>query len=162
MPRVVVAVNDTSRGRGALRRAREEADLRGAQLEAVSVYPPAKRDLTDSLAQLPVGLPSVAGRAPGPTEPAGRDHRERAIEELTRIVDEELGEGSAADVRLVAIAHETTAEALRQHAEGADMLVVGLRQRSPVGKLVLGSDSRDIILAAPCPVLSVKAPDDES
>lgn len=42
--------------------------------------------------------------------------------------------------------------------EEADMVAIGLRQRSRAGKLLLGSDGRDIILAAPCPVLSVKAP----
>jgi nucleotide-binding universal stress UspA family protein len=37
------------------------------------------------------------------------------------------------------------------------LVIVGLRNRSPVGKLILGSVSRDIILSAACPVLSVKA-----
>jgi nucleotide-binding universal stress UspA family protein len=41
--------------------------------------------------------------------------------------------------------------------EQADMVVIGLRQRSRAGKRLLGSDGRDIILTAPCPVLSVKA-----
>jgi nucleotide-binding universal stress UspA family protein len=41
--------------------------------------------------------------------------------------------------------------------EQADMVAIGLRQRSRAGKLLLGSDGRDIILAAHCPVLSVKA-----
>ena len=45
-------------------------------------------------------------------------------------------------------------------AESPDvtLVVVGLRRRSPVGKLVLGSVSRDILLSVPCPVLAVKAP----
>jgi len=44
-------------------------------------------------------------------------------------------------------------------AEAADvtLVVVGLRKRSPVGKLIMGSVSRDIILSARCPVLAVKA-----
>ncbi len=42
--------------------------------------------------------------------------------------------------------------------EEADLVVIGLRQRSRAGKLLLGSDGRDIILSAPCPVVSVKAP----
>jgi nucleotide-binding universal stress UspA family protein len=42
--------------------------------------------------------------------------------------------------------------------EQADMVAIGLHQRSRAGKLLLGSDGRDIILSAPCPVVSVKAP----
>ncbi len=38
-----------------------------------------------------------------------------------------------------------------------DRIVIGTRRRSHVGKLLLGSTASDIILAAPCPVLSVKA-----
>ena len=40
-----------------------------------------------------------------------------------------------------------------------DRIVIGTRRRSQVGKLLLGSTASDIILAAPCPVLSVKAAD---
>lgn len=39
------------------------------------------------------------------------------------------------------------------------LVIVGLRKRSPVGKLVLGSVSRDILLSVACPVLAVKATD---
>ena len=40
--------------------------------------------------------------------------------------------------------------------EGADLIVVGLRRRSPVGKLLLGSTAQEILLGANCAVLAVK------
>ena len=40
---------------------------------------------------------------------------------------------------------------------GAKMIVVGIRRRSAVGKLLLGSNAQRIILGADVPVIAVKA-----
>lgn len=48
-------------------------------------------------------------------------------------------------------AHELVAA-----AADADLVVVGIRRRSPVGKLLMGSTAQRVLLEADCPVLAVK------
>jgi nucleotide-binding universal stress UspA family protein len=54
-----------------------------------------------------------------------------------------------------------TAEELLKATKRADaqLLVIGIRHRSPVGKLLLGSVSQQLLLECPKPVLAVKPAD---
>ncbi len=65
--------------------------------------------------------------------------------------------GVEAEVRQPVVRDVT--EALLDIAEEVDasMLVIGIRHRSPVGKLLMGSTAQRILLDARCPVLAVKA-----
>ncbi|GAA4727600.1 universal stress protein [Nocardioides endophyticus] len=79
---------------------------------------------------------------------------------------------TAADAALVARASAAGVKARVDHTDhrpdlvsafealvastGARLIVIGLRRRSPVGKLVLGSDAQRILLEATVPVLAVK------
>jgi nucleotide-binding universal stress UspA family protein len=67
--------------------------------------------------------------------------------------------GVTADVRQPVQIEVPAEEILRVADEvAADLIVIGLRRRSLVGKLFLGSTSQQIIIDAECPVVTVKRP----
>ncbi|MGW5238357.1 universal stress protein [Monashia sp. NPDC004114] len=81
---------------------------------------------------------------------------------VERVLGSTGAEPVEVDVRLVAGGHEigdvseailTTVKELRP-----DLLVIGARRRSPVGKAFLGSVAQNIILDSDVPVLVVKSP----
>lgn len=140
--KIVVGYSVTAEGAAALDRAIEEARLRDAELHLVRV------------------LPGLIAENP---------RRAREQEEQQRVSRKELGEVEQRledeGVRaVVSVLDSETAEspsgAMLDYVRdaAADLLVIGLRHRSPVGKLVLGSTAQDLLLGAPCPVLAVKAP----
>jgi nucleotide-binding universal stress UspA family protein len=73
-------------------------------------------------------------------------------------VEEELaGSGVAYQLKQF-VRGRTAAEEIEDLAAElpASMLVIGLRRRSSVGKLSLGSVAQDLLMGVECPVLAVK------
>lgn len=85
--------------------------------------------------------------------PERRAELERALSEVRAELG---GKGVQHDVRL--LDGGDVADDLISTAEevGAQLVVLGLRRRSPVGKLILGSNAQRVLFDAPCPVLTVK------
>ncbi|HET9871234.1 MAG TPA: universal stress protein [Propionibacteriaceae bacterium] len=79
-------------------------------------------------------------------------------EEVASLTSELEGAGVQYEIRQAPDALDP-AEELISVADGSDALfiVIGLRRRSPVGKLLLGSNAQRVLLDASCPVLAVKA-----
>lgn len=82
---------------------------------------------------------------------AGQDQLERVGRDLAEL-------GAPFEVRQIEEGNDAADAILGLAAsEQASVIVIGLRHRSPVGKLLLGSVAQRILLDAPCPVLAVKA-----
>ncbi|MEJ5946397.1 universal stress protein [Pseudokineococcus basanitobsidens] len=126
---VVVGYVPSPQGAVVLERALAEARSRGTRLVALNVArsPEFAQDYTADAGDLATLEEQLAA--------AGVEH--------------EIRRGDAA---------ETPADSLLDLVDevGAELVVIGLRRRSPVGKMIMGSTSQRVLLDAPCPVLAVQ------
>jgi nucleotide-binding universal stress UspA family protein len=130
---VVVGYVPTPEGRVALAAARREAEERRLRLVVVNSHK---------------GGASFDG-----------DESIKIDEELEGVRRDLAGSGLDFDILTLVRGNDPTDDLIQVAEEvGAALIVIGLRRRSPIGKLVLGSNAQRILLEAECPVLSVKAP----
>lgn len=128
---IVVGYYPATPGQAALARAIEEARLRGGRLVVVN----------SSRGDALVDSHLVQGEDVSQLERTLRESGvEWALEQPVRGLD--------------------PAEEILDAAESAraDLIVIGMRHRSPVGKLLMGSTAQRVLLGSRCPVLSVKGP----
>ena len=132
---IIVGLVDSPEGRAALDRGVDEARLRGGPLVVVHSARGGQEDAAEVI-----------------------EWRELLEETDRRLTDDGMPHRIHEYVR-----GNSPADDILQAAtdEGADLIVIGLRRRSPVGKLMLGSNSQEILLGADCAVLAVKASGDE-
>jgi nucleotide-binding universal stress UspA family protein len=130
---IVVGYIDSPEGKAALDRAVEEARQRGARLIVINSHKGGAA-LDKAVA---VELDESMDEVHALLHDTGVEHEVR-----------QLVRGSDPSDDLIAVAEEVD----------ADLIVIGLRRRTPVGKLILGSNAQQVLLDATCPVLAVKAP----
>lgn len=128
---IVVGFVNSPEGRAAVAAAAEEAERRVSSIVLVTSSRGGPEDV-DAVAALRDELERVEA-----------DLRVRGLE--VEVLECVRGNNPAHD--LLEVANE------RQ----ASLVVIGMRRRSPVGKLMLGSNAQAILLSAECPVLAVKA-----
>jgi nucleotide-binding universal stress UspA family protein len=129
---IVIGYIPKAEGRAALALGAQEARARSASVVVVNSHRGGREFDRDDALESEAQLEEVRSEL----RAAGVDHE---IRQLVRGMD------PAED--LINVAEEVN----------ADLIVIGLRRRSPVGKLILGSNAQRILLDAPCPVLAVKA-----
>ena len=129
---VVVGYVPTKEGRAALRRACEESLLRRTKLIVINSSRGGKDFDADEARRFEEELVTIQTQL----DEAGVEHEVR-----------QLVRGNEPSQDLIEVADEVN----------ADFIVIGLRRRTPVGKLILGSNAQRILLDATCPVLAVKA-----
>lgn len=80
------------------------------------------------------------------------------LEDVERVQRQLLACGVDAEFRQF-VRGKSAAEEIQELVDTlpVSLLIIGLRQRSPIGKLIMGSVAQDILLSVACPVLAVKA-----
>jgi len=127
---VIVGYRPTPEGRAALNRAIEEARRADARL-------------------------LVINSAEEPTEAPEPISAERGVDALSQRL---TGDGIAHDIRQLAVEDDPAEFILSSVGDASeDLIVIGLRRRSPVGKIITGSVAQQVLLGADCAVLAVKA-----
>lgn len=86
------------------------------------------------------------------------DSKLASTEQLDALRDRLGGQGVEHEV-VQQVGRFEPAEEILEAADrlGAALIVLGIRRRTPVGKLLLGSTAQRVLLHASCPVLAVKA-----
>jgi nucleotide-binding universal stress UspA family protein len=83
-----------------------------------------------------------------------------AEEELASVSEELTATGLAYEIHQAPDPLDPAEELIKVSESTTNaVIVIGLRRRSPVGKLLLGSNAQRVLLDASCPVLAVKADD---
>lgn len=135
---VVVGYSPTPQGRTALRAALREADHHHLRLVVASHG----------------HLDAVGGRV-------AAEH-DAVMQEIAGLDLSELGlrDATLPEVEVRTCAEGEVGEFLLDVAEQeqARLLVIGLRGKSRIGKLNLGTSAQKVVLGSPCPVLAVKEP----
>jgi nucleotide-binding universal stress UspA family protein len=137
---ILVGVDGSRPSRTALTWACTEALEHQAELVVLSAWEPTMPG--------PLGSGSVS-RSDAP------DTRERAAEDLVKVIKEELGEDPPVRVQPV-VEQGNAAQVLIEHSTQADLLVVGTRGHGGFAGLVLGSVSQHVAAYARCPVTVVR------
>ena len=127
---IVVGFVPSPQGRAALRAAIEEARRRDARLHVVNA--------STAEAYVDNGLAD--------DEQLDALRQELARTGIDHAVEQNVGRMDPAEEIVEA------AERLAAH-----LVVIGIRRRTPVGKLLMGSTAQRVLLQAHCPVLAVKA-----
>lgn len=129
---VVVGYVDRPDSRAALQQARQEAKRRATKLVVLHV---AK-----------VGVRQESG-----------EEILSYKDDLARLEQELRAEGIDCEAREVLTSGRPSETFLEEAAAAdAEVIVIGLRSRSAVGKLLMGSVAQDVLMGARCPVLAVK------